>query len=796
MAAKDRKTKRTLVTALMAGAAVCAYLTGASAVFAQESRTLQSMEPRIPDDAKLVLTANELVYNRDAERITAVGGVQINYAGYKMVAQRVEYDQKSGRMTAIGNIELIEPGGNRIYADTLDVTDNFADGFINALRVETTDNTRLIAESGERVGGNEMILNNGIYTACLPCAENPDKPPLWQIRAERVVQNGQTQTIRLEKARFELFGHSIATLPVLEMPDHTVKRKSGFLFPTMKVADNLGFGLSIPYYYVINKSADLTVTGTGYTTQGFLLEGEYRQRLENGTYTLRAAGINQMDPGVFRAGTSDAEADGRGMIATTGQFKINPRWAFGWDGMLQTDSNFARTYSLKGLDSSVFVNQVYLTGLGNRNYFDMRAFYFDVQDACDSDERCGRTGDFSEPTAEGQQPIVYPSLDYQYIAPSSVYGGELSFNMNLTNLSRNDSDVFTVNDIDRFRGLSGNSTRLVTEMEWKRQIVTPGGLVLTPLLAARGDVLALDVVSPNSISAQYSYPGDFDNSSTAAVGMLTAGLEASYPVLMTTNNSSHLFEPIAQIFVRPNEQMAGGLPNEDAQSFVFDGTTLFERDKFSGYDRIEGGTRANLGIRYSGTFDSGYVLHGVFGQSYHLAGENSFDQPDLVYAGANSGLDSDVSDFVGMAGVDMPNGFSLGTSARFDKDDFSLERTDALVGYRNDVFQTDLIYTQIAPQPLYRDDGENSEIQSASTLKFAENWSVFGAVAWDINNNLLSRRGIGLTYEDECMIFSIVYSDKRDDVNESASDWTIGARITFRTLGDINVGETRLASFN
>ena len=43
-----------------------------------------------------------------------------------------------------------------------------------------------------------------------------------------------------------------------------------------------------------------------------------------------------------------------------------------------------------------------------------------------------------------------------------------------------------------------------------------------------------------------------------------------------------------------------GIPNEDAQSFVFDATTLFERDKFSGYDRIEGGTRANVGFRYSG----------------------------------------------------------------------------------------------------------------------------------------------------------------------------------------------------
>ena len=54
-----------------------------------------------------------------------------------------------------------------------------------------------------------------------------------------------------------------------------------------------------------------------------------------------------------------------------------------------------------------------------------------------------------------------------------------------------------------------------------------------------------------------------------------------------------------------------GIPNEDAQSFVFDATTLFERDKFSGYDRIEGGTRANIGLRYTGTFDNGWTANGA-----------------------------------------------------------------------------------------------------------------------------------------------------------------------------------------
>ncbi|MCY0152956.1 LPS-assembly protein LptD [Hoeflea alexandrii] len=147
-----------------------------------------------------------------------------------------------------------------------------------------------------------------------------------------------------------------------------------------------------------------------------------------------------------------------------------------------------------------------------------------------------------------------------------------------------------------------------------------------------------------------------------------------------------MFEPIGQIFVRPNERLVDGLPNEDAQSFVFDTTSLFERDKFSGFDRTEGGTRANVGLRYTGSFDNGLKTHAAFGQSYHIAGLNSFASPDLSQATRNAGLENDVSDFVGMGGLSF-NGLSLAASARFDKDDFRMERTDVRAGFSRGLAQ-------------------------------------------------------------------------------------------------------------
>jgi LPS-assembly protein len=99
-----------------------------------------------------------------------------------------------------------------------------------------------------------------------------------------------------------------------------------------------------------------------------------------------------------------------------------------------------------------------------------------------------------------------------------------------------------------------------------------------------------------------------------------------------------------------------------------------------------------------------------------------------------------------------------------------------------------LIYTHVTAQPAYGYNEDNDEIQSTARVKFKDYWSIFGGIAWDLNNDVLSKRTLGLSYEDECTIFTIAYTDRRDMSKESASDWTIGAKLTFRTLGDINLG--------
>ncbi|WAP70520.1 LPS-assembly protein LptD [Jiella pelagia] len=432
-------------------------------------------------DSKLFLEADTVNYDTRNDVVTATGGVQIDYGEYKLVARRLIYNQKTRRLIAVGDVELRQPDGNLVYADQIDVTDDFRDGFIEALRLETPDNTRFAAARAVRQNGDSTTFERGVYTACEPCRENPERAPLWQIKARRIIWDEKEQVIRYYGAQFELFGAPIAYLPYFQSADPTVKRKSGFLAPEFRTSDDLGYGLRVPYFMVLNDSADVTVAGTYYTKQGFLAEAEYRQAFDNGMFTVKTAGIIQQDRDAFDDDTIDYDNDARGMIGTTGKFALSDRWTFGWDVLLQSDGNFANTYDIAGYSASKRVSEVYLTGLGDQSYFDLRAEKFQYQS--DDDD------------LNGQQPYVLPSFDYERIEQEALLGGELRLNANLASIYRNEDAVtricnthltggidpeddcarpFNGNrfnpDYLRYDGLEGNYTRATTEPRMAQQL--------------------------------------------------------------------------------------------------------------------------------------------------------------------------------------------------------------------------------------------------------------------------------------------------------------------------------------
>jgi LPS-assembly protein len=251
--------------------------------------------PAPQGDAQMLVRADRIDYDYSNQRVSAVGSVQIYYRGSTIEADKVIYDQKTKRLHGEGNVRLIEPGGRITYGEILNFTDDLRDGFVDSLRVETPDQTRMAAARATRTGGNFTVFESGVYTACEPCKDDPRKPPLWQVKAARVVHDQGEKMIYFEGARLEFYGHSLIYLPYFSTPDPTVKRKTGFLTPILSSSLKYGAAAEVPYFWALAPDYDVTLSPMLTTRQGLLMKGEWRQRLMTGAYSIRAAGIFQLD---------------------------------------------------------------------------------------------------------------------------------------------------------------------------------------------------------------------------------------------------------------------------------------------------------------------------------------------------------------------------------------------------------------------------------------------------------------------------------------------------------------------
>ncbi len=734
-------------------------------------------------DKKMLLEADQLTYDFDHKTVTATGNVQIYYGSYVLDAESVTYDETSGRLIATGGVRMLEPGGNLVTTERLDITDDFRDAFIGSLNVVTTDEARFSAQTAERRDANLTIFRRGAYTACKPCLDHPERPPLWQIKAARIIHNESEKTIYFENARLEFFGVPIAYVPFFFTPDPTVKRKTGLLAPSVLQSDAIGIGVTTPFFWNLAPNYDVTFSPTILSRQGLLMQGQWRHRLMNGSYSIRAAGIFQQDREAFTDNGASLSGDRefRGGVRTVGAFDISPNWVFGWAVDAASDRTFNRDYSIPDANEKDLLSTIYLTGMGDRNYFDIRGDYFRVQreDTVEDlpDDGNPATTDTYVHDDQAEQGFVHPVLDHNFIAGRSVFGGEMAFDSNLTSITRNKSDVRhpLAPFGSYYTGVAGTFTRATSRGSWKRRFIAPGGQLITPFTYVQADA--------NWIAADDTSAGIGSDEATGRI-MPAIGVEYEWPILATLGSSVHTFGPKAQLIVRPDEWHPGALPNEDAQSLVFDDTSLFEWDKFSGYDRQEGGTRANLGLVYQGLFPWGATVDALVGRSFQLAGENSFSLRDAALTGIGSGLESDDSDYVTRVSVNSGRGVGVTARARLDSNDLAFNSTElSLVGaYRGSTASLDYAYLRESPASgVFR---RREELTAAASIKFAHDWSVFGSLTFDLRNNSRVAQSLGLTYANDCFTLSATYSETTDPYSDLASERQIFMRISLRTIAN------------
>jgi len=292
----------------------------------------------------VLITADQVTYDRDLGVVVASGHVEVSQGNRVLIANTLTYNERTKTVSASGNVSLLDETGNVVFADYMEVTDDLKNGVIKNIKMLMSDKSRVAAVQGSRKGPIDEF-NKGVYSPCRPCVDKPNSmdPPIWQLRARKIVHDNDAHDIVYDDAWMEIFGVPVIYTPYFTTPDPTVKRRSGFLAPGFAQSTNYGFQYQQPYFWAISDDKDLTIAPMINTDAPPVLTGQYRQRFVDGKITVNFAGTD-IDLANYGTGIPDQGTQPQGYVDATGQFDLSTAWRAGFDVSRTTDPKDVQSY--------------------------------------------------------------------------------------------------------------------------------------------------------------------------------------------------------------------------------------------------------------------------------------------------------------------------------------------------------------------------------------------------------------------------------------------------------------------
>jgi LPS-assembly protein len=677
-------------------------------------------------DTNTELKADEVNYDEASDTMKAVGNVEISRDGRVLLAETATYNRATDVATAEGNVSLLDKNGTVMFFDRLEIKGDLKEGFAQQVQVILADKSRLRSKSFKRTEGRYNELNEAVYTACDEC-EGHD--PVWQIKADRVRYDDVDEMVYYRNAWVEVLGVPMFYTPYLAHPDPTAGRKSGLLLPIISAGRNLGLSYAQPYYINIAPDKDATVSPLLTTSAGKGLTAEYRQHFGSGELRMFGSAVGD-DP--------DGNKDVRGHLRGRIRWDMDDNWRSGADVHLASDRTYLRRYNFDAptwLTTNAFVER-----FSSNSYFSANSYYFQRQ---------------RRAVAAGTTPIIAPLLQYSYVGDQDGDMGYFSADANALVLVREDGT-----DSNRISGTIG----------WHLPYTSDEGSVYTVRATLRGDGYYVRDV-PRAQNADV-FTG------TAGRVVPEASVEWKFPMVRNDGNAHQVLEPIVMGVISPIGQNPESIPNEDSVDFEFDDSNLFDSQRFTGYDRVDGGARINYGLRWAAYGAGGGSVSTFVGQSYRFNRENVFTPL--------SGLDDRLSDIVGRVEVNPNPYLNLMYRFRLDKDSLADRRNEVTAMVGPDTLRVGASYIYLKQDPTNPALGEREELYTSVSTRLTQYWSLNANNRHDLSpGGKRIRTAFGFTYEDECFVFGLDFADDNTEDADFKSGKSVMLRFALKTIGDI-----------
>ncbi|OEO31330.1 hypothetical protein VW23_016730 [Devosia insulae DS-56] len=733
----------------------------AAAQFLPEGFFATLPEPGAPAKVE----ANVLSYDKSSDVISAQGRVLMQYEGYSIACDDLRYEQQTGNLNCIGNVQLVDPAGTKYTAETIEVTGGMKQAFLQSLTLTTTDGARITASDVRYSSTLETVLNQATYTPCGECIDAKGNRVGWKVKAAKLIQNAETRTIYFEQPSLEVLGIPVAWLPWLSLPDPSAKQSNGFMLPRVNYKQVYGGRITAPYFINIGEDTEILLAPSLMSRQGFLMAAEWQQQFDYGSFTVKASGLYQLDPGAF---SELGNREWRGAIQSSGRFQPIADWTVGWSYSAFTDAAYFDDYDFSTADW--VTNEVYATHLSTDFYADLRVQEF---------LKLGQYGTIAAADlAQSQQAATLPNARGNGYFDFGDWG-QVRANGNLLGVYRAENSSALYGGIPYVFGYEGAKTHASGELSWQNQIIAPGGVVVTPYLGLRADITNYD--SGDLGNPVVGDPEPAEQFLFAATPI--AAVDFRWPLFAANGLDTHLLEPIAQLVYRGSDTSLVGITNDNAHSFVLDDTNIFSYDRFTGTDRQETGLRANVGARYLANFSGGQWLEIVGGQSFHLAGVNAFAVDDPVNTGVSSGLE-DTASYVVLGARGSPYaGLTLGAKLQVDPDGPRVARAGLGGNYAFGPYSvgSDYVYLPADAATGVLADQHEVTLRGSTPLPL-DYWRAIGSVSWDIAaSEWLEARG-ELIYDDGYFLAG-GFAQANGATHETPNSVTFGVQFKLKAPG-------------
>ncbi|MEO6359459.1 MAG: LPS assembly protein LptD [Sphingomicrobium sp.] len=695
-------------------------------------------------------SAQEVIYDTNADNLTATGAVRLSRDGNYVAADRVTWNRATGQVRADGNVVILNPQGDRLVGDSVDLTDSLRDGTISNLLVVLESGGRIAAASGARNDG-VLTLQNAIYTACpVTTPSGCPKRPSWSITAAQVTQDSRTGEVRFRGGRLQLFGISLPLLPIFTV--NTGKEGdgvSGFMVPDFSISSRKGAELALPYYWSIAPNRDLTITPHVYTGVLPGLELKYRQLSSIGAFQIGGFGTYGR---IENADLQSERYDGRGFrgyVEGNGKAQLDPAWSVTGAFRAATDKTVTRRYDITRDDRlRSFIDAERIDA---DSYVSIAAWAFQGLRVDDIQKRV---------------PIALPAIDARFRLEDPISDGIIELQANSLAILR----------------IEGQDTqRAFASARWDLRRLTRFGQELIFTAFARGDLYH----TSDGLSTDVPLYRGTDGWHKRGIAALSADLR--WPLIGAAFRGVQRLTPRVQLVLTPPTPNLE-IPNEDARSVDLEDSNLFALNRFPGYDRWEDGSRITYGLDYALERPNVSIATNI-GQSFRLT-----RSPSIFPEG--TGLTDRLSDVVGRTRLRYGRFIDITHRFRVAKDSFAVRRNevDLIVG-------TTQTYAQIGYLKLNRNIDEKvedlrdkEELRFAGRVKFARYWSVFGATVVDLTDNKedpLSladgfepvRNRLGILYEDECLQLGVSWRRDYERIGTFRKGSTFSLSFGLKGLG-------------